>query len=154
MLRIFESPEIDVPHRPSSENPTGVGAGVPPVAPALANAIFGGHWQTHSQLPFVASDLAKEGAKINDCIHGDEKHRALEKRTGHNSRARKSSGLARLRPCSFFMDSSCCQARRKCLSRRFPADLSCLNLAALPRIVIPQAMHLFRETTVMCIFRT
>ncbi|MGH9968167.1 MAG: molybdopterin cofactor-binding domain-containing protein [Pyrinomonadaceae bacterium] len=41
MLRINESPEIEVHIVPSTEAPTGVGEpGVPPVAPAVANAIF------------------------------------------------------------------------------------------------------------------
>lgn len=41
MLRMNESPEIEVHIVPSSEKPTGVGEpGVPPVAPAVANAIF------------------------------------------------------------------------------------------------------------------
>jgi len=40
MLRIFESPKIEVYIVPSTANPTGVGEpGVPPVAPALTNAI-------------------------------------------------------------------------------------------------------------------
>ena len=41
MMRINEAPEIEVYIIPSTENPTGVGEpGVPPVAPAVANAIF------------------------------------------------------------------------------------------------------------------
>jgi len=41
MLRMNESPEIEVHIVPSMEKPTGVGEpGVPPVAPAVANAIF------------------------------------------------------------------------------------------------------------------
>jgi isoquinoline 1-oxidoreductase beta subunit len=41
MLRMNEAPEIEVYIVPSAEKPTGVGEpGVPPVAPAVANAIF------------------------------------------------------------------------------------------------------------------
>src|SRR5256886_4359247 len=64
MLRMFESPEIEVYIVPSEENPTGVGEpGVPPVAPALANAIFAATGKRIRRLPIRASDLAQEGAK-------------------------------------------------------------------------------------------
>jgi isoquinoline 1-oxidoreductase subunit beta len=59
MLRIFETPEIEVHIVPSGENPTGVGEpGVPPVAPALANAIFAATGKRVRRLPIRASDLA------------------------------------------------------------------------------------------------
>jgi isoquinoline 1-oxidoreductase beta subunit len=59
MLRIFESPEIAVHIVTSGENPTGVGEpGVPPVAPALANAIFAATGKRVRRLPIRASDLA------------------------------------------------------------------------------------------------
>ena len=59
MLRIFESPAIEVHIVPSSEKPTGVGEpGVPPVAPALANAIFAATGKRVRRLPIRVSDLA------------------------------------------------------------------------------------------------
>jgi isoquinoline 1-oxidoreductase beta subunit len=59
MLRIFESPEIEVHIVPSGESPTGVGEpGVPPVAPALANAIFAVTGKRVRRLPIRTSDLA------------------------------------------------------------------------------------------------
>jgi isoquinoline 1-oxidoreductase beta subunit len=59
MLRMFESPEIEVHIVPSTENPTGVGEpGVPPVAPALANAIFAATGKRVRRLPIRESDLA------------------------------------------------------------------------------------------------
>jgi len=58
MLRMFESPEIEVHIVPSEQNPTGVGEpGVPPVAPALANAIFAATGKRVRRLPIRASDV-------------------------------------------------------------------------------------------------
>jgi isoquinoline 1-oxidoreductase beta subunit len=58
MLRMFESPEVEVYIVPSTENPTGVGEpGVPPVAPALTNAIFAATGKRIRRLPIRASDL-------------------------------------------------------------------------------------------------
>jgi CO/xanthine dehydrogenase Mo-binding subunit len=52
MLRINESPEIEVHIMPSMEKPTGVGEpGVPPVAPAVANAIFAATGKRVRKLP-------------------------------------------------------------------------------------------------------
>ena len=59
MLRLFESPEIEVYMVPSTENPTGVGEpGVPCVAPALVNAIFAATGKRVRRLPIRVSELA------------------------------------------------------------------------------------------------
>src|SRR3984893_18731584 len=59
ILRMFESPEIEVHIIPSTESPTGGGEpGVPPVAPALTNAIFAATGKRVRRLPIRASDLA------------------------------------------------------------------------------------------------
>jgi isoquinoline 1-oxidoreductase beta subunit len=56
MLRINEAPEIEVYIMPSTENPTGVGEpGVPPVAPAVANAIFAATGKRVRKLPIRLS---------------------------------------------------------------------------------------------------
>ena len=56
MLRINESPKIEVHIVPSTENPTGVGEpGVPPVAPAVANAIFAATGKRVRKLPIRLS---------------------------------------------------------------------------------------------------
>ena len=58
MVRMFESPEIEVYIVPSTEKPTGVGEpGVPPVAPAVANAIFAATGKRVRRLPIKAEDL-------------------------------------------------------------------------------------------------
>lgn len=52
VLRITDMPIVEVHIMPSAENPTGVGEpGVPPLAPALANAVFAATGQHITQLP-------------------------------------------------------------------------------------------------------
>jgi isoquinoline 1-oxidoreductase subunit beta len=59
MLRMFESPVIESYIVPSTEKPTGVGEpGVPPVAPALTNAIFAVTGKRIRRLPIRATDFA------------------------------------------------------------------------------------------------
>lgn len=58
MVRMFESPAIEVYIVPSTEHPTGVGEpGVPPVAPAVANAIFAATGKRVRRLPIKLEDL-------------------------------------------------------------------------------------------------
>ena len=60
MLRMFESPVIEVYIVPGDASPTGVGEpGVPPVAPALSNAIFAVTGKRLRRLPIRTSDLAE-----------------------------------------------------------------------------------------------
>jgi isoquinoline 1-oxidoreductase beta subunit len=58
LLRIDEMPEVEVHIVPSREAPTGVGEpGVPPLAPAVANAIFRLTGQRVRRLPFTRQPL-------------------------------------------------------------------------------------------------
>ena len=58
MLRIQETPEIEVYIVPSTEKHGGVGEpGVPPIAPAVANAIFAATGKRIRRLPIRAEDL-------------------------------------------------------------------------------------------------
>ncbi|CAN5655439.1 xanthine dehydrogenase family protein molybdopterin-binding subunit [soil metagenome] len=58
MLRINEAPQIEVYIVPGTEKPTGVGEqGVPPVAPAVANAIFAATGTRIRKLPILKVEL-------------------------------------------------------------------------------------------------
>jgi len=59
MLRIDETPQVEVYIVPSTENPGGIGeAGVPAIAPAVANAVFAATGKRVRRLPIRAEDLA------------------------------------------------------------------------------------------------
>lgn len=58
LLRIGEMPQVEVHILPSTAAPTGIGEpGVPPVAPAVANAIAAATGKRLTRMPFRAADL-------------------------------------------------------------------------------------------------
>ena len=58
-LRIYEMPKVEVHIVPSAAPPTGIGEpGVPPVAPAVANAIAAATGKRLHRLPIKPADLA------------------------------------------------------------------------------------------------
>jgi isoquinoline 1-oxidoreductase subunit beta len=58
VLRMNEMPRVEVYLVPSQERPGGVGEpGVPPIAPAVGNAIFAATGKRIRRLPFRAEDL-------------------------------------------------------------------------------------------------
>jgi isoquinoline 1-oxidoreductase beta subunit len=60
MLRMKDMPKVEVHIVPSSEPPGGVGEpGVPPIAPAVANAVFAATGTRLRRLPFSAADLKR-----------------------------------------------------------------------------------------------
>ncbi len=63
MLRMHEMPEVEVHIVPSEEPATGIGEpGVPPVAPAVCNALFALTGRRIRKLPIRPEDLAGEGS--------------------------------------------------------------------------------------------
>jgi isoquinoline 1-oxidoreductase beta subunit len=55
VLRIEDMPVIEVHIVPSTEKPSGVGEpGVPPIGPALSNAVFAATGKRYRTLPFAA----------------------------------------------------------------------------------------------------
>jgi len=58
LLRISEMPHVEVHIVPSQAAPTGVGEpGVPPLAPAVANALFAATGKRLRKLPFETAEL-------------------------------------------------------------------------------------------------
>jgi len=54
VLRIEDMPKVEVHIVPSTESPTGVGEpGVPPIGPALSNAVFAATGKRIRTLPFA-----------------------------------------------------------------------------------------------------
>jgi isoquinoline 1-oxidoreductase subunit beta len=61
ILRMFEMPEVEVHLVPSQETPGGVEEpGVPPIAPAMANAIFAATGKRIRRLPVRAEELRRK----------------------------------------------------------------------------------------------
>jgi isoquinoline 1-oxidoreductase beta subunit len=59
VLRLDEMPEVEVHIMPSTELPSGVGEpGVPPIGPAVANAVFALTGKRVRVLPFSRHDLS------------------------------------------------------------------------------------------------
>jgi isoquinoline 1-oxidoreductase beta subunit len=60
ILRLDEMPKVEVHVVPSTEAPTGIGEpGVPPTAPAVANAVFAATGKRLRRLPIRAGDLKR-----------------------------------------------------------------------------------------------
>ena len=60
MLRMNEMPVVETHIMPSTEKMGGIGeTGVPPIAPAVANAVFAATGKRIRRLPIRAEDLRK-----------------------------------------------------------------------------------------------
>jgi isoquinoline 1-oxidoreductase beta subunit len=58
VLRLDEMPKVEVHILPSTESPTGVGEpGVPPIGPAVANAVFAATGKRIRAVPFRRQEL-------------------------------------------------------------------------------------------------
>ena len=59
VIRIDETPEINVYIIKNQENPGGIGEpGLPPIAPAIANAVFAASGKRIRKLPILSKDLS------------------------------------------------------------------------------------------------
>jgi isoquinoline 1-oxidoreductase subunit beta len=59
VLRLPEMPRVEVHVVPSEEPPTGIGEpGLPPIAPAVMNAVFAATGKRLRRLPVRSADLA------------------------------------------------------------------------------------------------
>jgi len=58
VIRLDEMPEVEVHAVPSTVAPTGIGEpGLPPCAPAVANAVFAATGKRLRRMPFAKEDL-------------------------------------------------------------------------------------------------
>ncbi len=72
-LRIQDAPRVDVFFVPSEDNPTGLGEpGVPPIAPAVANAVFALTGQRMRTLPFGPLQVASAATAVPAADEIDE----------------------------------------------------------------------------------
>jgi isoquinoline 1-oxidoreductase beta subunit len=66
LLVMREMPAVEVYILPSREQPGGVGEpGVPPLAPAVANAVFAATGKRRRSLPLVSQDPGADQAAVN-----------------------------------------------------------------------------------------
>lgn len=152
MLRIFESPEIEVHMVPSSENPTGVGE--PGVPQSLQP------WQTQSSQSRANAFAGCQSAQVisrrwernHDSVHESRNTLALANSTGRldrNLRIQGSFGS----PRNFLVGP----LARQRWTQTLPGPPFCGSIVSwshrAARIVIQQAIHRFRVTTATCIFR-